>query len=78
MPDRRRELHVEVDQMVCVGNGMCILTAPHTFAHDASRQSYVVDPRGDDQRMILDAAAGCPVGAIRVTTGAGEQLFPSD
>ena len=59
-------VRVSVDHMLCVGNGRCLRTAPHVFAHNASRQSEVINPQGDSESAILEAAANCPVGAITV------------
>jgi ferredoxin len=63
-----RRLRVSVDHTLCVGNGTCLRIAPHVFAHNADRQSEVIDPNGDTDAAILDAAANCPVGAIRIDT----------
>jgi ferredoxin len=72
-----RRLHVSVDHDVCVGNGSCLRVAPGVFRHNAYRQSEVVDPAGDSERVIVEAASNCPVGAIRVEVAdSGEVLFP--
>lgn len=60
-------LDVWVDHDICVGNGSCLRVAPRVFRHNDQRQSEVIDPAGDSEQKILDAAANCPVGAIRVT-----------
>jgi ferredoxin len=67
-----RGLTVSVDHNLCVGNGRCLRTAPHVFAHNASRQSEVVNPQGDSESAILDAAENCPVGAITVSHGSSD------
>ena len=72
-----RRLGVFVDHSRCVGNAMCLATAPGVFAHNADRQSEVVDPAGDTEEKILEAAFNCPTGAIRVEVAeSGERLFP--
>lgn len=72
-----RGLDVSVDHLLCVGNGTCLMIAPHVFAHNAERQSTVIDPAGDTEAAILRAATNCPVGAIRVVVAAtGERLAP--
>ena len=72
-----RRLHVTVDDTVCVGNGTCLTIAPRTFVHNAQRQSEVVDIAASSEAAILEAAANCPVGAIRVADAeTGQQLFP--
>lgn len=72
-----RRLKISVDHACCVGNAMCLATAPGVFAHNDRRQSEVIDPEGDSEEKILEAAFNCPTGAIRVETAAGgELLFP--
>lgn len=74
-----QRLHVFVDHSRCVGNAMCLATAPRVFAHNADRQSEVVDPAGDTEEKILEAAVNCPTGAIRVEVAeGGERLFPQE
>jgi ferredoxin len=56
---------------------MCVATAPGVFAHNDQRQSEVVDPEGESEEKILEAAFNCPTGAIRVEIAeGGERLFP--
>ncbi len=72
-----RRLNVRVDHACCVGNAMCLATAPGVFAHNDHRQSEVVDPEGESEEKILEAAFNCPTRAIRVEIAeGGEQLFP--
>ena len=70
-------VRIDVDHGLCVGNAMCVATAPGVFAHDENRQSTVVDAAGDPAALVLEAAANCPVSAIRVVDGGtGRSLFP--
>ena len=72
-----RTLRVWVDHRVCVGNAMCESIAPRVFQLNADRQSEVVDPAGDTEEKILEAAENCPVSAIFVEDAdSGERLFP--
>ena len=72
-----RRIQIVVDQSLCVGNGTCLTVAPRVFAHDAYRQSTVVDPAGEPEARVLEAAAQCPVGAIQVSVfDTGERLYP--
>jgi len=71
-------LRVSVDHARCVGNAMCVATAPAVFRHNAERQSEVVDPAGDSEAKILEAALNCPTSAIHVEVEeTGESLFPA-
>lgn len=72
-----RRVRVSVDHGRCVGNAMCLATAPSTFEHDENRQSVVVDPAGDPEEAIVRAARSCPTAAITVEVAeTGERLFP--
>lgn len=72
-------IDIEVDHGLCVGNAMCVATAPGVFAHNEHRQSTVIDAEGDPVALVLEAAANCPVSAIRVTdTETGRTLFPPE
>ena len=71
-----RALRVRVDRNVCVGNAMCTTIAPGVFALNDDRQSEAVNPGGDAEEKILEAAENCPVGAIVVEDAeTGERLF---
>jgi ferredoxin len=72
-----RKLRVWVDHQVCVGNAMCESIAPQVFQLNADRQSEAVNPTGDTEEKILEAAENCPVSAIFVEDAdSGERLFP--
>ena len=56
---------------------MCETFAPKVFRLNDNRQSEAVDPSGDSEEKILEAAENCPVSAITVEDAdTGEQLFP--
>jgi ferredoxin len=72
-----RRLRITVDQAKCVGSTTCINTAHATFALDQSGKSSVVNPQGDPEAIVIEAAESCPVGAITVEDAeTGERLFP--
>lgn len=72
-----RKLRLAVDHNVCVGNAMCETFAPHVFQLNEQRQSEAVNPEGDPEAQVLEAAENCPVSAITVVDAeTGEQLFP--
>ena len=73
-----RKLRIVVDHNLCVGNAMCETFATRTFALNENRQSHVVNPQGDPEEKILEAAENCPVTAISVfDVETGEKLFPN-
>ena len=72
-----RKLRVSVDHNICVGNSMCETIAPKVFVLNDDRQSEAVNPDGDTEENILEAAENCPVSAITVVDAeTGEKLFP--
>ncbi len=72
-----RKLRVRVDHNICVGNAMCPTIATNTFKLNEDRQSEAVNPEGDPEAKILEAAENCPVSAIIVEDAeTGERLFP--
>jgi ferredoxin len=72
-----RKLRVRVDHLLCVGNAMCETFAPNVFRLNEDRQSEAVNPAGDIEEKILEAAENCPMSAIIVEDAeTGEQLFP--
>ncbi len=72
-----RKLRVRVDHQVCVGNAMCETIATKSFRLNDNRQSEVIEPQGDSEEKILEAAENCPVSAIFVEDAeTGERLFP--
>ena len=71
------KLTVTVNHDICVGNAMCPRTAPKVFALNSDRQSVVIDPNGEGQEAVLEAAEACPVSAIVVADSeTGQQIFP--
>jgi ferredoxin len=72
-----RKLRVRVDHLLCVGNAMCETFAPNVLRLNDDRQSEAVNPEGDPEAAILEAAESCPMSAIIVEDAeTGEQLFP--
>lgn len=68
---------VRVDAGRCISSGMCVGTAPDRFRFDDERHSRPVSELVENDEMVRDAAASCPVEAIIVTdaeTGAPIEL----
>jgi ferredoxin len=69
---------VEVDRNVCIGSAPCTSMAPKTFALDDSNTAAILATADeDDQETILNAARSCPVSAIIIKDGNGQQIFPA-
>lgn len=72
-----RRLRITIDYNACVGSSICVHTAPNVFALDENGQSSLIDPQGDREEKILEAAEGCPTMAIVVEDAETRQrLFP--
>lgn len=70
-----RVLNIHVDHDRCVGNGMCLTFAPGVFAHNARRQSEVVDAEGDAAEDIIVAAENCPTAAIQLSDASTGEAY---
>jgi ferredoxin len=57
-------LKIKIDREVCIGASACIAAAGKTFALDDEGKSTVVDPGGDPEEAVRQAAAACPTAAI--------------
>ncbi|MEU0939724.1 ferredoxin [Embleya sp. NPDC059213] len=60
-------MHVSADRTVCVGAGLCALTAPEVFDQDDDGLVTVLtpDPAAALHRGARQAGRLCPSGAIR-------------
>lgn len=70
-------LRVRIDRLLCVGFGDCMEPAPALFDFDdegIARFAGGVDGASRDQ--VLEACRACPVDAIAVFDGDGDQLVP--
>ena len=62
---------------VCISAGSCVIDAPLTFGFDDDDIAIIIDPRGDSDENILEAAQGCPTDAIIVIDSeTQEQVWP--
>jgi ferredoxin len=68
---------IEVIRRRCTAVGTCMQHASRTFDMDDSAVAVVVDPDGNTDAEVLEAAQSCPVDAIflydKVT---GEKVWP--
>ena len=61
-------MRVAADRDVCIGAGMCVLTAEAVFDQDDDGIVVVLDaevPAGQED-AVARAVAGCPSGALRL------------
>ena len=61
-------VRVTADRDVCIGAGMCVLTAPAVFdqTDDGLVEVLVEEPGESDAAAVRDAVKLCPSGALRV------------
>jgi ferredoxin len=61
-------MHVAGNRDVCVGAGMCVLTAPDVFDQDDDGIVKVLDeqPGEAEQPAVRQAASLCPSGAVEL------------
>lgn len=57
---------VQVERARCIGTKACISSAPSTFELDPTLVATVINPEGDPETAMVEAAEGCPTGAISV------------
>jgi ferredoxin len=59
-------MKAEANREVCIGAGMCVLTAPTCYDQDDAGTVVVLqaDVAAEDEQSVRDAADSCPSGAI--------------
>lgn len=60
-------MDITVDRQLCIGAGMCVLTAPEVFDQDDDGKSLVLDPSPPHLGPVREAEQVCPAAAIRVS-----------
>ncbi len=70
-------LKIQIDRSLCVGFGDCVTEAPEGFRLDG--ENIVVfgeQTESVDRERLLRACETCPVDALTVRDGDGNQLVP--
>jgi ferredoxin len=67
---------IEVDRDLCIGAASCVVIAEKVFQLDSENKAVVIDPKGNDDETILEAAKSCPVQAIFLYDENDQQIYP--
>ena len=59
-------MKIVVDKTKCIGCGTCIAIAPKSFKFGEDGKSEPIEPPGDEEEKIKEAAESCPVQAINI------------
>lgn len=66
-----------IDRALCIGAATCVALAPKAYVLDSEAKAVYLDTASDESdEALLDAAKGCPVGAIKIIDDTGKQIFP--
>ncbi|GHC49383.1 ferredoxin [Streptomyces cinnamoneus] len=59
-------MRISIDSDVCIGSGMCALTAPDVFTQDEDGFGTVIPGKEDGagNPLVKEAVRGCPVQAV--------------
>ena len=60
-------VHVHADRDVCIGAGLCVLTADAVFDQDDDGIVVLLDEHPWDGAPAREAVANCPSGALSLT-----------
>ena len=72
---KEEPLTIAVDRAECIGAGQCVVLAPKTFRLDDAMKAEVVDPEGEPEEIVIEAAVICPTQAIYVSRGR-KSIYP--
>ena len=59
-------MKVRINKEKCLGCGTCTILASKSFKLADDGKAEVLEPYGDDEQIIREAADSCPMGAIEV------------
>jgi ferredoxin len=64
------QIRVQANRDVCIGAGMCVLTAGAVFDQDDDGIVVVLEETPEDVDAVRQAVANCPSGALSISTNA--------
>ncbi len=72
-----KNLIINVDRDLCIGTSQCVDVAKKTFTLDNEGMSSILNTaEQEEERLIIEAAQGCPMNAIFITDKDGNSIYP--
>jgi ferredoxin len=76
-PVQVKNLIISVDRNLCIGTQQCVDVAEKTFTLDNEGvSSILMTADSEEEKLIIEAAQGCPMNAIFVTDKDGNPVYP--
>jgi ferredoxin len=76
-PIQVNNLIIHVDRDLCIGTSQCVDVAVKTFTLDNEGVSSILKTaEQEDEKLIIEAAQGCPMNAIFITDKDGKPIYP--
>jgi len=76
-PIQVKNLIIHVDRDLCIGTSQCVDVAGKTFTLDNEGVSSILNTAElEEEKMIIEAAQGCPMNAIFITDKDGKPVYP--
>ena len=60
-------MKITIDKNLCIGCGTCTAIASKSFKIGSDGKAEVIEPMGDEEKIIQEAIDSCPVAAIKST-----------
>jgi ferredoxin len=76
-PIQVKNLIIHVDRDLCIGTTQCVDVAAKTFTLDKEGISSILNTaEQEEEKLIIEAAQGCPMNAIFITDKDGKPIYP--
>jgi ferredoxin len=76
-PVQVKNLIITVDRNLCIGTQQCVDVAGKTFTLDNEGvSSILMTADQEEEKLIIQAAQGCPMNAISITDKDGNPVYP--
>lgn len=76
-PIQVKNLIIKIDRDLCIGTSKCVDVAVKTFTLDNEGVSTILNTaEQEEERLIIEAAQGCPMNAIIIIDKDGKPIYP--